>query len=386
MRGWFHCGRCGKLFEAAVGSESNTCTHCGKDPSIFNESLIKLNQTVLPPSRKAGAKDVVAGRKRSIRKRGHGRLVAKITVAWLLLMAAIIGTIKLVTSEEEELGTRPAIAQPGTGNSINVDELLRERAIIEAALPSLSQNFGHYLQATTPEEKTQFVWDPIGTAGRLARFYTMNPANPVQVGEMEIISTRLLQLPERQAIGTVWKLNDGRTFDAVFFEKDGEWLLDWDQFIRYGDYPWSLFLAGNGADTSEFRLLARLRAAQDEANQKQLNVAFYAPRFGRPHEISGNPPEFLVPRDSEEGRILAAAFKAVGEGYKPFDGALSSADPDQMIRVRVKIKRTTDDGKKQYTLEKVIACHWVSSDDMGLPPSELEKAGEKSPQASETKE
>lgn len=385
MRGWFHCGRCGKLFEAAVGSESNPCTHCGKDPSIFNESLIKLNQAVIPPSRKAGAKDVVAGRKRSIRKRGHGRLIAKITVAWLFMMAATIGIIKLITSGEEELATRAAIVRPEDANALNMDELLRERAVLEAAVPLISRTFGNYLQATTPEEKTQFVWDPIGTAARLARYYTMNPANPLKAGELELIASRVLPLAEeRQAIGTVWKLNDGRTFDAVFFEKDGEWLLDWDQFVRYGDYPWSLFLAGNGEDSAEFRLLARLRAAQEGENQKHLNVAFYAPRFGHPGEISGISPEFLVPRDSEEGRLLAAAFKAAELGHKPFDGKLTTADPANMIRVRVKIKRTPDGDKKLYTLEKVLACHWVSTNDIGLAPSILEEAGTKAPQALES--
>jgi hypothetical protein len=158
--------------------------------------------------------------------------------------------------------------------------------------------------------------------------------------------------------------------DAVFINENGEWRLDWDHFVRYSKHPWPLFLAGGGSTQGEFRLLARQRLADDRKNADTLSLVFYTPQLGRPSDLGSKSPEFLVKRDSKNGRLLEAAFNLEKSGKRAFGVNLPSNDPEGIIRVRVKVRRVDENDERHFVLEDVVACHWYSIDEPGMEVSD----------------
>ena len=365
--GWFHCGRCGQLFQAPLEAKSRTCSSCGRDPSTFGEKTAKSGPTGYAPLAERRASTAEEGplpQKRAIRKRRPNSLIYKILAGWLtftLLLAFFAGRL---WQEDDKLGTQVRNSQIVENGPLG-DE---ERAILEEAMPEIGRCLGGFLGSGTPEQRNQYVHQPISVAGKMARFYSMNPLVQINPTDVKNSERRLINLEKGPAIATVWEVADGRKLDAVFYKDDGEWRLDWEQFVRYGELPWPLFLAGSGSDAGEFRLTARTKMVDEKSSDNLLSIVLYSPRFGFPGDPGNASPEFLVPRDSEDGRLLAAAFRAERAGKSPFDGALTAGDPDGMIRLRVRVKRSEGEKGRSFAIERVIACHWLANDEPGLAP------------------
>lgn len=362
--GWFHCGRCGHLFPARLEDPERVCTGCGKDPSTFGESQPKEapKLPVVGAFRSAAIKEEAPpSQTRTVRKRRENHTVLKILGGWLIVVVLIVIVGTRVWSEENKLGRQVRTPE------LKLDGLENESAaILDEAMPHCSSSLAGFLSSGTPEARNQYISKPISLAGKIARFYGMNPLPQVNAKDISNAERRLLKLPSGLAVASVWNLVDGQKLDAVFFKEDGEWRLDWQQFVRYCDVPWPLFLAGNGNETCEFRLLARLKQGDEAAFGSHLNVVLYSARIGYPGDPSSPSPEFLVRRDSAEGRLLAAAFRARKAGKSPYDGALANGDPEEMIRVRVHVRRTVNEKGREFSIERVDACHWLSIEEAGI--------------------
>ena len=174
-------------------------------------------------------------------------------------------------------------------------------------------------------------------------------------------------------IETRWNDGKGQEFDAIFRRSGTVWKLDWEHFSRYGDYSWPLFLAGEGPEEVEFRLLARKVNARDKAATAGSRVRFtlLSPVFGKPGETVMESPEFVVNRYSDEGLLLNAAFDLKQSGKMIFGGTLPQMEPENLVRVRVRIKRGEFAGLRSFELEKVIACHWIGIDEPGFDLKKL---------------
>ncbi len=371
--GWFHCGRCGHLFQAKLGDGRRLCTECGKDPSTFGESAPKAapRQSAAGGVHGKAIKEEVSPQTRTVRKRRENHTVLKIIGGWLIFVVFIVIYGTRMWSEENKLGQQVRTPE------LKLDGLDNETAaILDEALPHCGSSLGRFLASGTPEERNQYISKPINLAGKMARFYSMNPLLQINPKDISNAQRSLLKVPSGPAVATVWNVVDGQKLDAVFFKEDGEWRLDWEQFVRYCDVPWPLFLAGSGNETAEFRLLARLKKGDEPAFGSHLNVVLYSARIGYPGDPTSPSPEFMVRRDSSEGRLLAAAFRARKAGKSPYDGGLSNGDPEEMIRVRVHIRRTVNEKGREFSIERVDACHWLSIDEPGIVPLSTEQLEE----------
>lgn len=241
-----------------------------------------------------------------------------------------------------------------------------DAAFLNQAGPLVNLSFSEFISAGTPEARNQFVLSPITTAARMARFYDLNPQVTLTPDSISLANRAILNLPAGRAIETSWKSTDGRVVDAVFVEQDKEWRLDWDHFARFSTYPWSLFLAGSGEPEGEFRLLARERLADERKDAADLSIVLYAPVFGSPNQTCFQSPEFLINRDTRNGRLLGAAFKLEKSGKRVFEVDIPNPNPEGLIRVRVKVRRIEHDQGRRFELLEVIACHWYSVDVPGV--------------------
>ncbi|MBC8126694.1 MAG: hypothetical protein H8M99_06055 [Gloeobacteraceae cyanobacterium ES-bin-144] len=227
-------------------------------------------------------------------------------------------------------------------------------------------NISEFLNAGTPEERNQYVLTPIETAPQMALYYSLNPIAKIDPSTLNPDATAVLHFPETTAIAAVWSGQDGRKIESVFRLENDEWKLDWKHFAQYSAYPWPLFLAGSGPAEGEFRLLARERLAVELRSNETISIVLYAPHFGNPETTGYQSPEFVIPRKNEDGKLLETAFKLEKIGKQPFNPDLPNLAPEEMIRVRVNVRRYETDSERKFEITKVIACHWYSIDAPGM--------------------
>ena len=293
-------------------------------------------------------------------------MIKLMAVCSLALALILFSALRMIWRAQTPEG-RPA-ATPRTAAEAAPAVTGEDIELLQQAGQKCAEVFAGFLAAGTPEERNQFVLKPVATASRMARFYDLNPLTSIDPKTLRLVSSSVLNLPDGKAIETLWNSQDGKKFDAVFREENGEWRLDWDHFARHSDYPWSLFLAGNGAPSGEFRLLARERLAEDRKNAESISVVLYAPRFAHPEEAGFQSPEFLVSRSDRNGQLLDAAFKMARSGKQVFGSKLPDLNPDEMIRVRVKVRRSEVEMERKFEITEVTACHWYSVYDPGVAP------------------
>ncbi len=362
---WFHCGRCGSLFQSQTGDmEHRLCPNCGADPSL---GILESPVATTPP----GAETTPDSKpkpghlehrgKRRGKKRKNRHFMWLVGGGWSLVLVLIILGARTLWHVEE-----PARKQTAPAAATLSDE---DDELLNSAGQKCAETFSRYLAAGTPEGCNQFVLTPISTASRMARYYSLNPLPHVDPGTLSCVGNSVLKLPGGKAIESYWKTPDGDELEAVFREENGEWRLDWDHFARYSDYPWSLFLSGSGNPEGEFRLLARERLSDERKGSDAISLILYAPRFGQPGEVGFQSPEFLVARNSRDGQLLDAAFKLAKRGEQVFGASLPILNPEGMIRVRVKVRRSEVDLERKCEITAVLACHWYAVDDPGVEPS-----------------
>lgn len=323
-------------------------------------------QTASPAADNGGAHHEEAANhgKRTGRRRKQSHFMLKLVAGWTIVLALIIiGARKLFPSHDAAPPVPPAAVIGKTRVPSAEDAVLHQKAG-----PLCAEVFTRFLTADSPEARNQFVRSPVSTASRMAHFLSLNSLPEIDPATLTLADSGLLHLPGEKAFEARWKSADGKIYETVFRQENGEWRLDWEHFVHYSDHPWALFLAGTGPDEGEFRLLARERLAEERKNEDTVSLALYAPRFGLPHETGFQSPEFLISRNSNDGKLLNAAFKLLRGGGRMFDSKLANIDPDDMIRVRVKVRRTGPEDERVYQITAVKTCHWLSLDDPGVTP------------------
>lgn len=363
--GWFHCGRCGHLFRGpAEPGRRGVCPSCGRDP--------------VPDAPKPADEEAAGGRERvrhkrrrnSFEERGeskprrHGsrkkaRAVMIFTIVWVLMLAAITMTTKIFWPDSPI----PSAGDPAAHYTPLVSE---DQQLLHERWQACAVGFQEFLANSAPESRTTYVLGRTAMLGRLMRHQQSHPV--IRSDETpEPLHRQVLHTPAGPAIETLWKLDGERTLEAVFFEdEDGEWRLDWENLVRSSAEPWALFLAGTGAPEGEFRLLARERAGN--LDYHELGLTLYAPRADMPGETAAQSPGFSIPRESEMGRRILAAFEARKNDLGAFGSRLVANDPGGMIRLRVRVSRHEgENGERTFRIEELLACHWLHCDGEGKP-------------------
>ncbi|WAC19400.1 hypothetical protein OVA24_19410 [Luteolibacter sp. SL250] len=371
LTAWFHCGRCASLFRTAAGPHlARRCTVCGEDPAIG----LDPDAAAGSPKAGGGGKDPMLRlkmaevekpkfHKREVRRQKGRYFAMKLVLVWMLLMVALaVGGHFLWREQPREEPTE--MVEKAARNSLADEDF----AYVNRAYGKCVANLSGFLAAGTPEVRNQFVRTPLDTARRMARFYQSNPFGTFDVKSIKGTGSGVIHLKDgRKLVETRWAAADGRSFDAVFFDEQGDWRLDWEEFVRFSEHPWLLFLSEPGDGVGEFRLFARERLSDQRNEVGDLRIALHAPRFGHPGEAGEASTEFTVDQQSESGKLLLEAFRIRKDGGRVYGSTLPNQDPEGMIRVRVKIRRADGTLGRSFTIEEVKACHWLSIDDPGLP-------------------
>jgi hypothetical protein len=364
----YHCGRCGSLFAAQLGhDEARVCGVCQQKPGTGEWPVEHGNADVResPGSPDAPPESAEGKVHRASATSRRGSPLTWIAVMWVLLMGSSLWLHRHHSRRELEGANR-------AGSEGDVRQ--EKSALLAAALPECHRAFLGFLNAGNLEERLQFVADPADTARKMENHYVSNPFPQMDAGQTGRIGQELLEIDGEWVVRTRWQVGgEGDRFDAVFRREDGAWLLDWAHFVRFSDYPWEAFLAGDGPEQGEFRLLAKEIPSTEETERKdrRLRFEFLSPEPGALSDEPVATQQLVVDRLSEEGLLLQAAFAANRQGGGAFGGAMKPLEQDGLVRVRVIVKRIDFGGVRKFEVARIIACHWISSEDPGFDLGKL---------------
>ncbi len=362
--GWFHCGRCGHLFRGqADPGRRGACPSCGGDP--VPDAPQPVEEPAAGPAmvrhkrRRKSAEDPEKPKSRQHGSRKKARAVMIFTIVWVLMLGVLAVMSKHLWPDSPTASDNDSAAFHSALGA-------EDQQLLQIQIPACSQTLQQFLANPAPESRAAQVLGSIAMIGKMALH---QQGHPILRSEevKELLHRDVLRTPAGRAIETLWKLDEERTVEAVFFEDDeGEWRLDWENLVRFNTEPWALFLAGLTGPEGEFRLLAR--ESSGELEPHELGLILHAPRADKPGETAAPLSGLVIPRDSEMGRRVLAAFEARKRDLGAFGSKLASGDPENMIRLRVRISRHEEEGgERTFRIESIPACHWLHFDGEEMP-------------------
>ena len=360
---WYHCARCGSLFQSATHVDKDRrCSECGFNPntpaSDQNTQSVRFAKSVNHLKDAAGASRGQI--RKSLSRKKTTPVMLRLVIIWAILTGLIVFAAKTIWRTGSPHKPVPV------KSSVDVALEKENLALLNKSMGSCMQTMRNFLLAGPPEQRSQYVMNPSKAVARMTRHQLIENLTEVPPPAPDSSQWQVVSMNGEKAIETTWSDNEGRRFEAIFRKEREEWLIDWEHFARYSDMPLAVFLSGNGDAEGEFRLLARERLAEERKDLPTISIMFYAPIFGRPSETEMSSPEFLIERNSPEGVLLQAAFSELKNKKRPFNAKLANLDPEGMIRVRVKIRRSGEADSRAFKIVELKACHWYSSDLSGL--------------------
>lgn len=358
---WYHCIRCGSLFKASAAPEARgPCPECGLDPAGKEEREAPPPVLIRHKVRKPLSGKPRGGTSSKPPDRRKARDLVIFVMIWLVGLGAV--AIKMRGDPSKD-GPTVEVEDVNKVGDLSKDDF----RLVQDELEGCGQRLNAFLGASDIAGRSAQVLGAERTVQRMARFHQFTAIFPSQE-KREIELFHVIHTPIGRAIETLWASGDGERIEAVFFEEEGEWKLDWDAYARAGTEDWPLFLAGRGTAVGEFRLLARERIGADGRDPQFIGLVLYSTRPGYPGEALAPSPEVRVPRDSPVGRQLEEAFKQRASGVGAFGSKMVKADPADMIRLRVRMRREGED-ERVFQLEELLASHWLRLD----PPKSAAK-------------
>lgn len=325
---------------------------------------VRMPSTTLPPRREKQPEKPESERAPEVIRAKKRNTLAMVMICWIGFMAFLVFVATRFSANPSDSDPReskvPASRELSMGDRKFLDDHFRQVMGVLVGYAVSSKN----------EQRSQFVADPIRVAPRIDNYFSKNPLIRLDPENLKVLDASVLDLDGRDAIEIAWASQEEK-YESVFVQQGDGWKLDWEHFAQYGDELFSMFLAGHGPSEAEFRLYARERLAEERQNEPEISVVFYSPVLGKPQEFSVESPEFLVPRKDHNGRRLSLAFAMKQRGERAFGSVLGNMDPEDMIRVRVRLRRQQRGGEKTFQIVDVAACHWLGvTDDPGVPDTQ----------------
>ncbi len=309
--------------------------------------MVRVRRKVRKP-KSGGSRSGKSTRSRQGKRKARALMVFVIVWVFLLGLAAIV--LKRMWPDD----TAPSVVENERDFS---DQAMADQRLIQDQLEACRIRLREFMAASDLGGQSDYILHPELTLSRMVRYQQFNPVF-AETAEIAPDYYKVIHTPAGRAIETLWKREDGQLIEAVFFEEDGEWKIDWDEFVRAGTEPWALFLAGTGEGEGEFRVLARERIGANGRSQEYIGLVLYSQRPGHPDVAVSGSPEIRVKRNTEMGRIIEETFAARKNGQGPFESELVTRDPDEMIRLRVKVSRKGDD-EREFEIVELLANHWM---------------------------
>lgn len=239
--------------------------------------------------------------------------------------------------------------------------VLERNKIINDAMKS----FDMFVRSNSVAEKAMATSDSLNNISKMTAYYNDHPMEVV-TGKPALRSLAMLDVGGKQFFTLMLEMSNASELPEVLelvFAKDeeGEWKLDWPQFARYQTIPWKAFVAGDGPNEGEFRLLVSRESALD--TQDEYCLKFYEPSRNGLAELGIACPNVMVDKGSPLGKEIYKMLRInelQPDGYK---GIFALNPGKGYMRIRAVLSKNQNPETKQwtYSLKKIIGEGWFGA-------------------------
>ncbi len=322
------------------------CPDCGHDPSgevpqVDTGGPVRVRRKI---------------RKKQPRKPSERQEKGKSGARGLLILVIVWGFLLgagAIYKSRGGAGAGPQVADSTEPTRQEVED----HRLLQENLNACNRRLTEFLAASDVGSRALHVVGASRAVQRMTRFQQFG-APYLTTENVKVAEYRVIHTPAGRAIESLWTREDGDRIEVVFFKEEEEWKIDWDAFARAGTESWPLFLAGRGPGEGVFRLLARERIGAEGRVDDSIGLVLYEARNGRLGEAGAPSPQIRILRDSEMGRRIGEAFALREEDIGAFGSRLVKYDPDEMIRLRVRVSRKGEE-ERQFEIEELFDCHWL---------------------------
>ena len=358
----YHCDRCGEVFRSKIKAKSELqCTQCGLHP--IRDGFAQLAQMPALDHASLDSNHGIAGKDEADffsmqRKRKQKRAMMMYLIWFVLLISALgIGYYVKKIQDDKEIEI----------DAINKDDNdYRDRQ--KKAQNDCLRRFQRFTLSSNENAQANHIYNGTNYLVGIKRYYA-NPLNAqIYKGGKKSIRLHSSKLVEEEGkpsrLNMLIKIDHDERIDqlieAVFWKKDDKWLMDWPQFVRFGEVNWTNFIKNKEITGDyEFRLYARKRnTAFDDFGDYQELV------FSKPinidDEVSTDSTPVYVKKKTKLAEQILDRIQYISKRNLSDKDILGSFDTLGQARVRVSIGYEEIEGKKLLVLKELYAKDWFS--------------------------
>lgn len=341
--GYFHCAVCNQLFKSPITAEAPPyCSYCGK-PSLTVESPEKLRRRASdPPNRKSDSQS--RGSRKELRY-----------AAALVTVATMIGSISFYQFYLK--GAKSNDVEVSVKDHQKTISYVQARKLLLICENGVNQ----FLETRESKELFKQSKKHDKLHRQMEKYYTDNPLFVIGEHNASILSWSFIRDAEPFVIGLVAE-DEGRQFEMVFIHDVDDleaYKVDWGFYVRYNEVALRDWVQLNQEAEHEFRLYMRILEIGDN-----YTLVFYPPSSNEGELLNNSVSVSVnVPVGSDMAKSMMSLLNHDSKVDQDFRNITTKRDPEGYQRVRVKLKKSAERGKKAaIELTEFIANDWYSFD------------------------
>ncbi len=356
----YHCDRCGQVFRSSIKDISELkCTECGISP--VRDGFAQLAQMPVLDHSLLDQNHGIAGKDEadffSMERKKKQKRAINMYISWfaLLLTVMLIGYFVKKSHDGRETER----------DAINKESIEYERRSAKALIASL-RAFQDFSTSNGENEKAQYIYNGTDYLVQIRNYYD-DPLNKEDYKNkrIKVLQANLVEeqnQPNRMDVLLKIDYEDryDEVFEAVFWQRDSKWYLDWPQFTRIGELNWANFVK-NPQITGEyqFRLYARKRR-NEFADDNGYTELVLSKAINLKDKSSEDSTSSLVKRGAELEAEVLEYIEQVYKTQRSKEEVLGIIDTVGQARVNVRVAHEEVDGVKVIVLKELISKNWFS--------------------------
>jgi hypothetical protein len=346
--GWFHCAKCGGLFESPLGSHhAPTCSHCGQAAGDPHEAAQSTRRVHRKKGRSSRARQPQTTTAPAGKKRVHVALI--LSGVWFGLLGFLVFTVR--TCFPDQITKPEANAAAEYYRSLEAED----NQLLNSSMGECQARLRSFLTESTASSRGEYLAHGLELTGRISQYESSRPV--LRSDDVpELIQAQALHTTLGTRISSYWKIGGDRTIEAVFLKEGESWKLDWPALVQESTMPWTLFVTGAGDSTGTFRVFARKR---EGTTGREIELVLYTPILGYPDQFGEPTTPIRLSANTKMGETILKAFERRSKGQGAFNSVAVKFDPADMIRLRVRLSRTIQGDEKLFQIDEVLADHWM---------------------------
>lgn len=375
--GYYYCECCQTVTSVSLGllKSAVRCSHCHEiiseervvegddDLGKASEEIVALSKVSERSVYKRLNKSSVSGKQALSEKKQklifYGCIwgVMFLGFGGLFFIVYQLRMIERNSAQDSVVNMDQALTRQIHDNDFTLLQMKRLSAII----------FSSYIQEVSIDNRAAFVYRSFDSLLKMRRFYEKNPKEFfMDFPEMKVVG--LVNTDTGKAIQSTW-LHSGSNsiWELSLRSSDGdEWLIDWEEFVRYNPEPWSFLLSKTTTGTGIFRVWAELLSSSKIVGGRESCIL----RLYSPHP-NGSSPERVVrksqsvdvyiPLDSPLYRQLKETCSLLDKEQRS-ERCIGLYDAHELMRLRLNLKKSVEasSGVSPVEVESIVGEGWNS--------------------------